>query len=134
MFVLDRDERRQEEIHSLEERLIDKVYFWKARELENYLLISLALLNALRSKQRDSATATSEFDTATKEQIEQIIDSTARSLYNIVLIKRIRTEIGGLREGLLPSEALSSLYSNAEQGNLGELILKEIKAQWEQHL
>src|SRR6266568_203976 len=134
LFLLDRDERGEQEIHSLEERLVDKVHIFQARELENYLLVPRAILSALRSKQRDSGASIDSIDTATERQIEQLINSSANDLYNTVLIKRIRTEIGGLRDGLLPSEALPTLITNARSEHLAGLVMKEINSRWVEHL
>jgi len=134
IFLLDRDERRQEEVSSLEKRLGEKIYFFKARELENYLLVPRAILEALRSKQRDTSHSTESIATATEEQIGELIQRSADNLYNTVLIKRIRTEIGGLRDGLLPTDALSSLIAQAGHTNLADLILQTVTSKWEEHV
>ncbi|HYT46022.1 MAG TPA: AAA family ATPase, partial [Methylomirabilota bacterium] len=134
MFILDKDERRQEEINNLKDRLGDKIYFLQRRELENYLLVPRAILSALRTKQRDSAATVDALASITEEQINQLIDEAANSLYKTVFIKRIRAEIGGLREGLLPSEALSSLTVDTGRETSSELVLQAIKSQWEHYL
>ena len=134
MFILDRDERRQEEVHGLEERLKDKVHFLSARELENYLLVPRAIVEALRSKQLDSSLSIENTSAVTEEQISQLIQNAADKLNNTILIKRVRTEIGGLREGLLPPRVLSSLIAYAGESNLADLILQAINSQWHEFL
>ncbi len=53
MFVLDRDERGPTEVEKLQHDLGEKVHFLERRELENYLLVPNALLDAIREKHRD---------------------------------------------------------------------------------
>ena len=134
MFVLDRDERSKEEIHSLEARLGNQVHIFKARELENYLLIPRAILNALKVKHRDNDTVIERLTTVTEDQIEQLIHNTVNDLYKTVLIKRIRTEVGGLRDGLLPTKVISTLITHAKSPDLSIRVLEEIKSQFNQHL
>ena len=134
MFLLDRDERRTEEIHSLERRLGDKVHFFMARELENYLLVPRAILNALKSKYRDDPAILEKLAAVTEERIDQIIYTSADDLYDTVLIKRIRTELGGLRDGLLPSAVTSSLLPHARKPDLSKLVLETVQSQFTQHI
>lgn len=134
MFVLDRDERRKEEIRSLEARLGDKVYVFQARELENYLLIPRAILAALKSKHHNNEQMLNQLESISEEQIDQLMYTAANNLYSTVLLKRIRNEIGGLRDGLLPTDAVTDLRSLTDSPELAKLILHEVRTQFDQYL
>ncbi len=134
LFLLDRDERSKVEIRNLETQLGDKVHIFHSRELENYLLGPRAILAALKEKHRDDQVKMEHLAGITDEQIQQLIVSAANDLYGIVLIKRIQCEIGGLREGLLPKEAIPALAPHASDPELSTLILQEIKIRFEGHV
>ena len=59
---------------------------------------------------------------------------TSSRKYGVVLIKRIRCEIGGLREGLLSKEAVIILAPHALDPKLSALILQEIKTRFDGHI
>ncbi len=134
LFLLDRDERSKEEIRNLETQLGDKVHIFHSRELENYLLVPRAILAALKEKHRDDQVKMEHLAGITEEQIQQLIVSATNDLYGTVLIKRIQSEIGGLREGLLPKEAIPALAPHASDPELSTLILQEIKTRFEGHV
>jgi len=134
VFLLDRDERSKEEIRNLETQLNDNVHIFKARELENYLLVPRAIFAALKSKHRDDQAKLEQLALITEDHVKQLIIDAAKDLYSTVLIKRIRTEIGGLREGLLPTEAIPTLTPQATKPELSALILQEIKSRFESYI
>ncbi len=134
LFLLDRDERRQSDIYSLEERLGSNVYFLNAREVENYLLVPHAIRSALMGKHCYDQSILSRIEATTEEQIEQWIRDAANNLYSLVLLKRIRTEIGGLREGILPSETLPILQPDAMSPDLPKLIEQQVTTHFNQRV
>lgn len=134
LFLLDRDERTLDEINNLEARLGDQVYFFKARELENYLLKPRAILSALRTKHHSNDTILEMLDDVSEEQVRQLIQSTAQNLYNTVLVKRIRSKLKGLRDGLLPRNLLPDLIKKAHTAEFPDLVSQTIKSQLEEHI
>lgn len=133
LFLLDRDERSQAEIDHLQKMLGDRVHILAARELENYLLIPNALLSALHSKHRNDVPILERLDQTSEEQIEQMIHDASNNLYSTVLLKRIRTELGSLRGGLLPREVLPGLIPYAESDDLAKRLLEKVDAQIDQY-
>ena len=131
LFLLDRDERSKAEIRNLEEQLGEQVHIFQARELENYLLVPRAILAALKAKHRDNQAKLESLVGITENHVQQFINSAANDLYSAVLIKRIRTEIGGLHEGLLPTEAIPNLAPHATNPELSAIVLEEIKTRFE---
>jgi len=51
-----------------------------------------------------------------------------------VLIKRIRNELGGLRDGLLPPAVASTLIDHTKKPNLPQLVREAVQSQFTQHL
>jgi predicted ATP-dependent endonuclease of OLD family len=134
LFLLDRDERSEKEIRDLQSKLQDRVYVLKARELENYLLVPRSILCALKAKYADNPPMLKRINSTTEDQIAQVITETAEMLYSIVLIKRIRMEIGGLRDSLLPSSSLSDLLAKIKNPDLAQCVLNVIKSEFELYL
>lgn len=134
MFFLDRDERSTGEIHNLEAQLGDQLHLFQSRELENYLLVPRAIIAALKEKHRDDQVKLEHLAVITEKHVRQLIISAANNLYGTVLIKRIQCEIGGLREGLLPKEAVPVLAPHASDPELAALVLREIKTRFEGHV
>src|SRR5205807_2407870 len=132
--VLDRDERSKAEIRNLEEQLGEQVHLFQARELENYLLMPRAILAALKAKYQDDQVKLDSLATITEDHVQRLIHSAAKGLYSTVLIKRIRTEIGGLKGGLLPIEAIPNLTPHTTNPDLSDLVLKEIKSLFENYI
>lgn len=73
MFVLDRDERGQTEVEKLQRDLGEKVHFLERRELENYLLVPKALLDAIREKHCDDEVVLSKLDNSSVEELVRLI-------------------------------------------------------------
>lgn len=134
MFVLDRDERGPTEVEKLQRDLGERVHFLERRELENYLLVPIALLDAIRSKHRDDEVVLSKVDNASVEEVERLIATNAENLYDVVLIKRIRTGLKGLKGGLLPSDMVNSLAPMARRRDLPGRLRGRMRAHLEEHL
>ncbi len=118
LFVLDRDERSRAEIQKLQQDLGEKVVFLERRELENYLLVPRALLKALRSKHRDDTSIMERLNSTSEDDVKTLITTNAESLFNVVLLKRIRTGLQGLKGGLLPREDVGTLAPQAHRASL----------------
>jgi hypothetical protein len=127
MFVLDRDERSKAEVAQLEDALGGRLHFWVARELENYMLVPRALLAALRRKYKGNQPVLDRLPVDERE-VAQLITSAANGLYGLVLLKRIRKELGGLAEGLLTREVAATLVSEARNNRLAKLIVDQVEA------
>src|SRR5258708_20898284 len=85
VFLLERDEGSKEEIQKLETQLNDRVHIFKARELENYLLVPHAILAALKSKYRDDQAKLEQLALITEDHVKQLITDAAKDLYGTVL-------------------------------------------------
>ena len=128
LFVLDRDERGQQEIAGLTEQLGNRLHVFTRREIENYLLDPTAILAAIRDKHRDDAQIRERVEAARSEDITEAIEEAASGLFGLVLMKRIRAEVGGLRDGFLPRDKVSRLAAHARQDDLPDLVLRSIEA------
>jgi len=134
LFVLDRDERGRSEIDKLQQTLGDRVHILQKRELENYLLVPRALLSSIRSKCEDNSSALAKVEVTTGENIDELIQSTAESLYGVVLLKRIRAELGGVPGGLLPRDAAKEMAPQARNEDLPRIVLKEVDSRVTHHI
>lgn len=134
LFVIDRDERREEETSALERRLHGHIHVLRARELENYLLIPHAILHALNAKHCSDAGILEKLAATHEEQIAQLIQNTANDLYGTVLLKRIRMHLGAPREGLLPAQALITLVPQVHHSDFASNISQEIKTYIDNHI
>ena len=134
MFVLDRDERGPTEVEKLQLDLGEKVHFLERRELENYLLEPRALLDAIRSKHPDDEVILSKLDNTSVEEVGSLIQTSAEHLYDVVLIKRIRTRLKGLKGGLLPRDMVKSLAPLAHRRDLPGRLRGKMRARLEEHL
>jgi predicted ATPase len=134
LFILDRDERSYAEIAKLQGMLEGRVCLLTRRELENYLLLPSALLLAIRSKHIDDATITEKIDASSKDEVSKIIQITADSLYALILMKRVRAELAGLRGGLLPREAVAGLSHKINFKNFPRIIRRDIESRVSEHI
>ncbi len=134
IFLLDRDERSDAEIQRLQQSLGDHVHFLQKREIENYLLAPRAILAALKDKYSDNAAILEQVEASNPEQIERILHSTASGLYGLVLLKRIRNEIGGLVGGFLPRDLVAALATHAQERDLLKRLRTAIRERVSSHL
>jgi predicted ATPase len=126
-FLLDRDERSQDELDSLTKRLGDRVMILKARELENYFLIPRALRQALQMKCKDDSSLLDKIQQVSDQDVQRLITAEADKLYGIVLLKRIRAELKGLRGGIFPREVMAELVPSATSPDLPRMIIERIR-------
>lgn len=122
MFVVDRDERSQGELASLLQQLDEKLHVLAKRELENYLLAPSAIRAALIEKYFDNGPVRERIEASEVEDIGEAIRVAAEGLFGMVLLKRIRAEIGGLKEGFLPMHQLVQLVERAQDDRLPEEV------------
>lgn len=134
MFVIDRDERGRDEVNKLQGDLGEKVAVLARRELENYLLAPRAILEALGSKHRDNAPLIARVSDASEQDVEAVIRTTAESLYGVVLLKRIRAGLGGIKGGLLPREVALGLAPRARHADLPKRLRSAIRSRLKDHL
>jgi hypothetical protein len=134
LFILDRDERGKAEVASVQETLGTRVHLLERRELENYMLVPRALLAAIREKHKDKEVIVDKVAAASLEEVESLVKVTAESLKGVVLIKRIRAELGGLKEGLLPKEALSALLPKVNDADFVSHLRDIIESRISHHL
>ena len=102
--------------------------------MENYLLVPRALLAAIRAKCIDNASIVERIDAARTKDVSLLIQETAESLYGLVLLKRIRADLGGLIGGLLPRDAAPALASEANNPGLPQLLQQEIEQRFTRHV
>lgn len=124
LFILDRDERTQQEIRHMKSILGAKLIFWKSREIENYLLVASSILEALKIKYSQNATVNATLASLTIDQLETLITEHVNELYSLVLLKRVRHRIPGFLGGFMNNEIVEELrrYSNSP------LLFKKIRA------
>jgi len=102
--------------------------------LENYLLIPKAIKKALLSKHATELNIKNKVEECSEDEIKQLIFKATEKLQGLVLLKRVKSQFGSLREGLLSREATSELSSKYEAENLAELIRKEVDNIVAEHL
>ena len=110
------------------------MHIYQARELENYLLNSRAILAALRSKHSTDKPILEKLAATNEEHISGLIQSATDDLYNTVLIKRIRSRIGGLKDGLVPTDVLAPLTSQTTNDDLSTMVLQAIRSSFDTHI
>ncbi|HSH82633.1 MAG TPA: hypothetical protein VLA19_29220 [Herpetosiphonaceae bacterium] len=82
----------------------------------------------MRSKSVGNTTSLNAINRASVDDIERMIQTSARHAYGRVLLKRIRVEIGGLAGTLLPRDAADSLADVAENEDLASRIYEAVEA------
>ncbi len=135
LFLLDRDERKEEEINKLKQELgDDKVYILKKRELENYLLFPYAIISALEEKFNSDKNKLKKVKDTQEKEIKSLIQSAVKSLFNRILTKRIRTSIRPLLGGVLPRDSVEELEKFVNHKNFDKRISKKIKERVSEYL
>ena len=76
----------------------------------------------------------SKLDNTSVEEVERWIETTAESLYDVVLIKRICTGLKGPKGGLLPRDMVNSLASMARRRDLPRRLRGRMRARLDEHL
>lgn len=95
--------------------------------VENYLLAPRAILAPIAAKYHDSSTIPQRVETATEEEVETLIRIEADAQFGLVLMKRLKAEIGGLADGLLPSELASAAPAEDSAEELEECIRQQLE-------
>jgi hypothetical protein len=122
LLVLDSDERGLAEIEKLQRDLGDSVELLERREIENYLVVPRALLEALRKKHVDNASILERIEETSVDEVQNLIANTTDSLYGVVLLKRIRAALEGLKGGLFPRELAVEMAPSAHRTDLPRLL------------
>lgn len=134
LFVVDRDQRNSQAVSTLENRLGDRVHVLRARELENYLLVPRALREALSEKCKTDSNLLRKLHETSNEDIEQLIRRAVDDLYGIILLKRIRAELGSLRQGFVTPDTVTVLATEASLKSLPQKVYRAVKAEIAPHL
>ncbi len=134
LFVVDRDERGGDEVARLERRLGGNVHVLERRELENYLLVPRAILEALRGRYSDQPHILGRAVATGEDEVWRIICATADELYGKVLLKRIRASVRGLGDNLMPDEMVTKLEPRARDQNLAALLLTDLEERLHEHI
>jgi predicted ATPase len=127
LLVLDSDERSLTEIEKLQRDLGDKVALLKRREIDNYLMVPRALLEALRRKHANDAPTVERIEDASIDEVQKLIETTADSLYGVVLLKRIRAALEGLKGGVFPRYVADDMAPQAHRIELPKLLRDRIR-------
>jgi predicted ATPase len=132
LFVVDRDERTDEEVAELTARIgEERLHIWARRELENYLLVPRAILAGLRAKHCGQAANLASIAEVEEGELERRIASEADALNGLVLLKRIRGRLGGLAGGFLTREDAETLRGSAWDPELPRRVRETIVARLE---
>lgn len=127
LFLLDKDERARSAMDNLKRQLEGRLHFFDRREIENYLLVPRAILAALQRKYRETPSVLERIEAASSADIEPLIHEAADTLYGRVLFKRIKAEIGGLKDGLVPSEMVDRFATQVHEPELPALVRKAVE-------
>jgi putative ATP-dependent endonuclease of the OLD family len=127
LFLLDHDERGTTEIDRLAKALPGLLHIFDAREIENYLLVPAALRQAIGERLVQRNASTEDLEHFSNAQLDQLIDSSAEALYDLILIKRIRAELGGLVGGWIAREETAQLASLVKEPRLATILNKHIR-------
>jgi hypothetical protein len=72
----------------------DRIQLLERREIENYLMVPRAILEALCEKRADGASVSGDVEGTSPEALQEMLETIAESLYGLVLLKRIRSDLG----------------------------------------
>lgn len=120
LFIIDRDQRSDNEVAELRHKLMDKIHVLEKRELENYFLHATdAIWKVLLMRGGETA---NKLQTGTPRDLSDSIMSESKNLFNEVLVKRIRAELGGLKSGFIPRDDQSKLFSEVDSENFVDSV------------
>lgn len=134
MFIIDRDERSSNEVCKLHASIGEKLHVLQRRELENYLFDPYAIRQAILSKHQDHEAIVDCVEQTSNEQVEILVREAAEQLRGLVMLKRIRAEVAGLKGGLMTRDIGERLSSRADGPNLAEALREELRSRVEKHL
>lgn len=121
VFILDRDEKSETTLTKIQAQ-IQNVCILERREIENYLLDAECILEAMRIKAKDNKVANEQLAQTKPDEIERCVINHASGFKNLVLLKRIRTEMGGIT--FLSDEGLNQLMKDTEGLELTGIVDK----------
>jgi hypothetical protein len=134
LFLLDRDERSEDEIRKIKTALEGTVVFLKRRELENYFFVPKAIKTAIRQKLFSGSKPTEAIDAVGDDEIMAKIRQTAKHLYRLVLVKRVRSRVPALKGGVFPRELADVLSIIVSTTGLAQRIKRELQKRFKSHL
>lgn len=114
LFVVDRDERGENEIRRVAQSTTN-VHILAKRELENYFLIPHLIRRTLIAKYATEDKILENLNNQGDEALQQIIVAKANSLYVHVLMRRIRSELGGVEGGMFNRDDIDELVSRYDK-------------------
>lgn len=118
LLVIDSDEKSENTIKKIQEQVKD-VKLLERREIENYLLFPDHILETMHVKAKGNPEILKKLENVQPKDIEQLITSKIEDLKNVVLLKRIREEIGGTT--FLPDNILGDLIQGTRDIDLNTL-------------
>ena len=121
LFIIDKDEKSEAVLAKIKSQ-IRNVCILEKREIENYLLNGTAILEAMRIKAKDNPIALAKIESTTSNDIEALISQNSDRLKNLVLIKKIKAELGGGQ--FLPYESLDELIQETDGLDLKQVVAK----------
>lgn len=129
LFVIDRDERTEQAVQELHKKpaLDNRCHVFARREIENYMLCPRAILEVLQNKSKGSQEAEEKLKGVAEKVIDEKIQAAASGLKGTVLIRRIRWELPGLVQGVLPDKDRNELVQYADDPNLAKRIKQVIE-------
>jgi hypothetical protein len=132
LFLVDSDERSDAEVERLKKN--DKVCVLSGRELENLFLRPALIRRRFLEKYEHAESIRANLEGVDNATLAATIDEEAGKLFGLVLLKRIKAELGGLAEGLLPREEVARLAVEADNPDLPALVEKAVKTGFADHL
>lgn len=130
LFLLDRDERSDDEIDKIFNSLGKKVRFLKRREIENYFLVPQSIRRTLEQKADENETILERIAQIDDNELRSLIVTAANELYMHVLLRRVRTNVSGVIGGLFPRSILDELTCGLSSTDLPEKIASQIDQNW----
>lgn len=134
LFLLDRDERGEAELERLQKSLGGRCHVLAAREVENYALKPRVLRAALIDKCRDTPAIRERVEKATDAEVEERMRGIADGLYGLVLLKRVRSDLPGLRGGLLTRDLITGLRADVQNPELATVLTERLQERVRDHL
>jgi predicted ATPase len=94
LFVIDRDERSNDEILELQKKLQNRIYVLENRELENYLLVASSLLRYIKnSAKSDNLKVNQRRAAAMEAEIEKLLLGFIENQKDTLLVKSIAAQV-----------------------------------------
>lgn len=124
LFIIDSDEKSDKTISQIK-KSIKKLHILERREIENYLLDPEAIRQVLLLKTKSNLKVQNSLAEVNKAEINKKIINNLESLKKIVLLKRIREDVGG--GSLLPYSEIDKLIKEIDSINPTNLCDKLTK-------